>query len=142
MLVIADDFCRLILLFLPLCYFLIFDKLTVIDPVQIWILLVQKGTISVLRSMEKRNWNRSKRNWEIPISDQNRSAFIHLLILCFHHLILHLLKSRTKLHNQHNVSLKFLYKTSPFLFLSTSYHRCWIIWKFMILSSMFFIHVI
>ena len=42
-----------------------------------------------------------QRNLEIPISDRNRSAFIHLLILYFHHLILHLLKSKTKLYNQH-----------------------------------------
>ena len=38
-----------------------------------------KSNLLYSQSMEKRNWNRSKRNWEIPISDQNRSAFSHLL---------------------------------------------------------------
>ena len=78
MLVIADGFRRLILLFLLWFHYLISDKLTWIDPVQIWIALAPKGTGSVPQSMEKRNWNRSKRNWEIPISDQNHSAFSHL----------------------------------------------------------------
>ena len=32
------------------------------------------GTGSVLQSMEKRNWNRSKKKWEIPISDQISSG--------------------------------------------------------------------
>ena len=105
MLVIADGFRRLILLFLPWFHFLISGKLTGIDLVQIWIALVPKGTGSVPQSMGKRNWSRSKRNWEIPISDQNRSAFSHLHYLYFHHLILHLLKSKTKLHNQHNLKL-------------------------------------
>ena len=111
MLVIADGFSRFILLFLPLCYFLIYKKLTGIDPVQIWIALVPKGTGFVLQSMEKLNWNRSKRNWEISISDQIRSAFSHLLILYFHHLILHLLESRTELYNQHIILLN-LYQLS------------------------------
>ena len=102
MLVIADGFRRLILLFLPWFHFLISGKLTGIDLVQIWIALVPKGTGSVPQSMGKRNWSRSKRNWEIPISDQNRSAFILDCLKYFHHLILHLLKSKTKLHNQHN----------------------------------------
>ena len=70
MLVIADGFRLLLLLFLLWYHFLIFGKLTRIDLVQIWIALVPKGTGSVPQSMEKRNWNRSKRNWEIPISDQ------------------------------------------------------------------------
>ena len=73
MLVIADGFRRLLLLFLLWYHFLIFGKLTGIDPVQIWIALVPKGTGSVPQSIEKRNWSRSKGNWEIPISDQNRS---------------------------------------------------------------------
>ena len=73
MLVIADGFRRLLLLFLLWYHFLIFGKLTGIDPVQIWIALVPKGTGSVPQSMEKRNWSRSNGNWEIPISDQNRS---------------------------------------------------------------------
>ena len=78
-----------------------------------------KRTGSVPQSMEKRNWNRSKRNWEIPISDQNRSSFRHLLILYFHHFILHLLKSKTKLHNQHthfNWFLMYINKTFFSLF--------------------------
>ena len=104
MLVIADGFRRLILLFLPWFHFLISGKLTGIDLVQIWIALVPKGTGSVPQSMGKRNWSRSKRNWEIPISDQNRSAFILDCLKYFHHLILHLLKSKTKLHNQHNIN--------------------------------------
>ena len=70
MLVIADGFRRPILLFLLWYHFLIFGKLTGIDLVQIWIALVPKGTGSVPQSMGKRNWSRSKGNWEIPISDQ------------------------------------------------------------------------
>ena len=105
MLVIADGFRRLNLLFLPWFHFLISGKLTGIDLVQIWIALVPKGTGSVPQSMGKRNWSRSKRNWEIPISDQNRSAFILDCLKYFHHLILHLLKSKTKLHNQHKVEI-------------------------------------
>ena len=101
MLVIADGFRRPILLFLLWCHFLIFDKLTGIDPVQIWIALVPKGTGSLPQSMGKRNWSRSKRNWEIPISDQNRSAFSHLHYLCFHRLMFHLLKSQAIRDNQH-----------------------------------------
>ena len=101
MLVIADGFRRPILLFLLWCHFLIFDKLTGIDPVQIWIALVPKGTGSVPQSMGKRNWSRSKRNCEIPISDQNRSAFSHLHYLCFHRLMFHLLKSQAIRDNQH-----------------------------------------
>ena len=45
-----------------------------------------KTNNSSSQSMEKWNWNRSKRNWEILISGQNRSVFIHLHSLCFHHL--------------------------------------------------------
>ena len=107
MLVIADGFRRLFLQFLPWFHYLIFDKLIGIDLVQIWIALVPKGTGSVPQSMEKRNWSRSKRNWEIPISDQNRSAFSHLHYLCFHRLMLHLLKSQTILDNQH-IKLDFI----------------------------------
>ena len=103
MLVIADGFRRPILLFLLWCHFLIFDKLTGIDPVQIWIALVPKGTGSVPQSMGKLNWSRSKRNWEIPISDQNRSAFSHLHYLCFHRLMFHLLKSQAIRDNQHTI---------------------------------------
>ena len=110
MLVIADGFRRLFLQFLPWFHYLIFDKLIGIDLVQIWIALVQKWTGSAPQSMEKRNWSRSKRNWEIPISDQNRSAFSHLHYLCFHRLMLHLLKSQTILDNQHNTySISYLY---------------------------------
>ena len=101
MLAIADVFCRLLLQFLLKDHLLILLDPTWIYLVQIWIALVPKGTSSVFKSMEKRNWNRSKRNWEIPISDQNRSAIIHLHLIYFHHLILHILKSKTKLHNQH-----------------------------------------
>ena len=101
MLVIADGFRRLFLQFLPWFHYLIFVKLIGIDLVQIWIALVPKGTGSVPQSMEKRNWSRSKRNWDIPISDQIRSAFSHLHYLCFHRLMLHLLKSQTILDNQH-----------------------------------------
>ena len=107
MLVIADGFRRLFLQFLPWFHYLIFDKLIGIDLVQIWIALVPKGTGSVPQSMEKRNWSRSKRNWEIPISDQNRSAFSHLHYLCFHRLMLHLLKSQTILDNQHTDETSF-----------------------------------
>ena len=105
MLVIADGFRRLFLQFLPWYHFLIFGKLTGIDLVQIWIALVPKGTGSVPQSMEKRNWSRSKRNWEIPISDQNRSDFSHLHYLYFHRLMLHLLKSQVILDNQHILRL-------------------------------------
>ena len=48
MLVIADGFHHFILLFLPWNHFLIFGKLTGIDPVQIWIPLVSKWTTPVL----------------------------------------------------------------------------------------------
>ena len=118
MLVIADGFRRPILLFLLWCHFLIFGKLTGIDPVQIWIALVPKGTGSVPQSMGKRNWSRSKRNWEIPISDQNRSAFGHLHYLCFHRLMFHLLKSQAIRDNQH--------KNHSCLFLLMNLVKCWL----------------
>ena len=77
----------------------------------------------------KRNWlcsskhgetelEQIQKDLEIPISDQNRSAIIHLHLIYFHHLILHLLKSKTKLHNQHNCArineIKIIYKLNIF----------------------------
>ena len=97
MLLILPDLCYFNLLLLHLSHYLISVKLTGIDPVQIRIPLFPKVTTTALQSMEKQNWN-----WEIPMSDQNRSTFMHLHSLCFHNLKLHLLKSKTKLHNQLN----------------------------------------
>ena len=102
MLVIADGFRRLILLLLLLDHLLILLDPIGINLVQIRIALVPKGTGSVPQSMEKRNW-------EISISDQNRSAFSPLLILYFHCLMLHLLKSEAILHNQHIIFVCCLY---------------------------------
>ena len=97
--------CHLIVLFLLLVYFL---KL----GIQIQESIVPKETSPLPKRLEKWDWDKSKRNWDVLISSQISSYFSYLHLQCFHRLM-YKNKMEGAYQNNQNINIKRLISFKP-----------------------------